>query len=317
MRKTKRRSLLVKPTLLGKILLVAIPTLILLILLAWLTPITWKRIGPGFVGVRIKLYGEDRGVDSVTMVTGRVWYSPWWEEVHPFPTFLQQATWSEKGPDGDGPNQAITFNSQEGASFTADIYIAYQFVGESVPEIFRELRQDADVITNTYVRGKVRGAFDRIAGSYKAVEIFGDKKGELLTKVRDYLQEELKGRFIFDTVEFIGRPRVDDNVQASINATITATQDAIKAENKVRQVKAEADQEVAKAEGEATKKLKLAEAEAQANRVITESITPTLLQYRAIESWDGKLPAVLGGDGAIPLIQLDNLRSKEDSPRSN
>jgi regulator of protease activity HflC (stomatin/prohibitin superfamily) len=45
-----------------------------------------------------------------------------------------------------------------------------------------------------------------------------------------------------------------------------------------------------------------AEAQARANRLLAESITPTLVQYELAMKWNGQMPQVSGG--AMPLIQL-------------
>jgi hypothetical protein len=35
-----------------------------------------------------------------------------------------------------------------------------------------------------------------------------------------------------------------------------------------------------------------------------------LLQQQAIEKWDGKFPTVLGGNGALPFINIDLAKGK-------
>lgn len=71
---------------------------------------------------------------------------------------------------------------------------------------------------------------------------------------------------------------------------IEATQRAIEAENKVRQVEAEALQKVAEARGKAEAILLEAEATAEANRKIAESVTPEVIAWKATEIWNGVLP---------------------------
>ena len=48
-------------------------------------------------------------------------------------------------------------------------------------------------------------------------------------------------------------------------------------------------------------KVKERELEAKANKVETESITPELLNKWFLEKWDGKMPAVTGGNGGFVL----------------
>jgi hypothetical protein len=46
-----------------------------------------------------------------------------------------------------------------------------------------------------------------------------------------------------------------------------------------------------------------AKAEAEANRLLTQSLSAPLMEYKRLEKWDGKLPQVTGG--ATPMISLD------------
>jgi regulator of protease activity HflC (stomatin/prohibitin superfamily) len=93
-----------------------------------------------------------------------------------------------------------------------------------------------------------------------------------------------------------------------------ATQNAIQSRNRVGQVEAEAQQAITqahgqaeaarqKADGDADALLIRARAEAQANEIIRLSMTPAILQYRALEHWDGKLPQYSAG--ALPLLTFD------------
>lgn len=116
-----------------------------------------------------------------------------------------------------------------------------------------------------------------------------------------------------DYVSFIGDLRLPVNVTQSINAKIEATQRAQQRENELREAKAEAEKkiaqaegdakaQIAQAEGDATSTLMRAEAQAKANTVLAQSITPELVQYNTVQTWDGKLPQVSGG--SVPLINL-------------
>jgi prohibitin 1 len=72
-----------------------------------------------------------------------------------------------------------------------------------------------------------------------------------------------------------------------------------------------AEQDAKKAEYEALKAAKQAEAEvnrakgtAEAQKLLKQSLNRDLLQKQAIEKWDGKFPTVMGGNGALPLINI-------------
>lgn len=48
-----------------------------------------ERIDAGCEGILVNLYGSERGVDDVSMVTGRVFYNPATQEVYEYPTYVQ------------------------------------------------------------------------------------------------------------------------------------------------------------------------------------------------------------------------------------
>mgnify|MGYP000848794771 FL=1 len=48
-----------------------------------------ERIDAGHVGVKVNLYGDGKGVDDMTEVTGWVFYNPITTKIIEFPTFVQ------------------------------------------------------------------------------------------------------------------------------------------------------------------------------------------------------------------------------------
>ena len=85
---------------------------------------------------------------------------------------------------------------------------------------------------------------------------------------------------------------------------LQAVQIAQQKQNEVVQAEADARKQVAAAQGNAQSILVNAEAQAQANKKLADSITQTLVQYRALEKWNGVLPTVSGG-GAVPFINVN------------
>jgi len=73
-----------------------------------------------------------------------------------------------------------------------------------------------------------------------------------------------------------------------------ATQDAIKAKNRTRQVEEEAQQKILSAK---------AEAESMKIRSQALSQNQNLVAYEAVQKWDGKLPVNLYGNAPIPFLQ--------------
>lgn len=59
-----------------------------------------------------------------------------------------------------------------------------------------------------------------------------------------------------------------------------------------------------KAEQDALAEINRAKGQAEAQRLLRENLTPSILQKEAIEKWNGQFPMVMGGDGALPFINI-------------
>ncbi len=75
-----------------------------------------------------------------------------------------------------------------------------------------------------------------------------------------------------------------------------ATQEAIKARNKTKQIEEEAKQKVMSAQ-----------AEAESMRIRSQALSQnkSLVEYEAVQKWDGKLPVNMYGSAPIPFINLN------------
>jgi regulator of protease activity HflC (stomatin/prohibitin superfamily) len=163
----------------------------------------------------------------------------------------------------------------------------------------------------------VREAISEAASQMEVQDIYGVRKTELLHTAQAAIEERLgSDGFVVDQLTFVSALRLPDNVVASINDAMAATQNAIQAENRVRQVRAEAEQTIAqargdaeaarqRAQGEADAILIRARAEAQANEIIRLSTSPEVIAYRQTQRWDGQLPVVVGS-GNLPMLTLES-----------
>jgi regulator of protease activity HflC (stomatin/prohibitin superfamily) len=269
-------------------------------------------VNPGYVGIKVNMLGSNRGVQDIPMVTGWVFYNPFTQRIYEYPTFVQTAAWTRSPHEGSPSNEEVTFNDKSGLVITADISLSYQLQPDKVPHFYVKFRSDdLAQFTHGFLRNIARDAFNEVGGTYAVEEIYGAKKEEVVLKVRERINGQVSDiGVVLQQFGFIGAPRPPQNVIESINMKIAATQNAMRVENEVRQTQAEAQKAVAKAEGEAKAAIARAEGEAKANRVLAESITPELLQWRnlqiteqAVARWDGKRPMV-EGQGSGMLLQI-------------
>lgn len=290
--------------------------LLVLVCLAFVGCATTNRIDAGHVGIRVSLAGTSRGVQDIPVVSGWVFYNPLTEQIVEFPTSVQNITWTKSPTEGSPQDDSITFSSGEGVNINADIGLSFHIDPAKAPHLYMRFRENNLMrLAGGYVRNAVREAFNDVASKMPVQEIYGSGKGKLLLDVTHRLQEKLgPDGFLLDQITINGGLRLPENVAQAINRAMEATQNSIQAENRVRQVKAEADQAIAKAlgeaeaartkaKGEADALLIRARAEAKANQIIRLSTTGAVLQYRALERWNGKLPTVNGGP--TPMLTFD------------
>jgi len=258
-------------------------------------------VQPGHVGILVKQTGSDRGVQDYPIQTGRIFYNPFNENVLEYPVSVQRAIWTRSENEGHQVNEEISFQSNEGLTFTGDVNISYELVRDMVPHFYVRFRNDdIEGFTHGFLRDAVRNSF-KVSTEYRAEEINGQKQGELIDRVKEGTNAIVKPLGVnIIQLGFAAPPRPPDQVKTAIEAKIAATQNAERTENERRQAVAEGAKRVA-----------LAQAEAQANEALSRSITPTLVQWEQLQvlkgKWDGRMPMVQGNGGNM-LLNLGDIR---------
>lgn len=243
-----------------------------------------ERVDASHEGILVNLYGSDKGVNDVSLVTGMVWYNPLTQDVYEYPTFVQTV---------DYP--VFTINAKDGSEFTVDPTISLKIKdGEAAP-IFRKYRKDVPDIINGPLFNHVRDAFRIQLNKFTTDEI---------VSMRDSLEKAVERQLVvilnregFQLEQLTSGLTYPKTIVDAVNAKTKAVQDAQKAENEVKV-----------AEAQARKLVVAAEAEAEANRLRQQALTPAILQKMWIEKWDGSVPAYLGGGSASTFIDLSKLK---------
>lgn len=240
--------------------IIVFPILILVFLFLTCT----ERIDAGYEGILVKLYGGDKGVQDVSLVTGRVWYNPITEEVHEFPTYVQTVNY-----------EAFTVNAKDGSVFTVDPTLSFKVTDGKSPAIFKKYRKTIGEITSTTLSNYIKDAFRIEFNKYSTDSIISNREkfegsiqthmGALLTKEGFTLEQMTSG---------ISYP---ESITQAINAKNAAIQEAMRVENELKI-----------AQAQARKLIVQAEAEAKANELRKQSLNPLLIQQQFIEKWDGK-----------------------------
>ncbi|WP_455674804.1 SPFH domain-containing protein [Phocaeicola sp.] len=238
-----------------------------------------ERIDSGQTGIIVNLAGSERGVDDAKVETGWVVYNRFTKQLFEYPAFAQIVDY-----------EPFDVQDKKGTIFKTDPTIEYYIERENAKVVFLRYRKTTEELEQSVILTEVKNAYKDIAGLYETDSLINnrpafEKEVEVLLKDRLILRG-----FTFTNIQSSVKP--NDVLQAAIDEKNTAVQNALKVENEKKAAIAEAEKVVAAAKGKA-----------DANRILQQSITPELIQLKAVEKWDGKLPLSTSGN-TLPFLQL-------------
>jgi len=259
-----------------------------------------ERIDAGHVGVKVNMYGDGKGVDDVTEVTGWVFYNPISTKIVEFPTYVQHKEYKKVE---DGVDESFVVNSKDGSEFHCSPMVNYAVKREKVPYIFSKYRVTLDKIEEGFLKTSIYDAFRVVANSYTADALISNRQ-EFEIKVRKVLETQLAPEG-FTLQQFTSNLVYPETFKRAIETKNNAVQSALMAENKVKQAEAEAKIKIATAEGNAQALLTNARAEAESNKLRQTTLTPMILQQMWIQKWSGRLPETMLGSGQNMMFGLN------------
>jgi regulator of protease activity HflC (stomatin/prohibitin superfamily) len=134
----------------------------------------------------------------------------------------------------------------------------------------------------------------KAATAKKTAEEIITRRTELKAEIDTNLKNRLEAYgLIVDDVSLVNFS-FSPEFSRAIESKQIAEQEAKQAEFIAKKATQEAQAEVNRAKGQA-----------EAQRLQRLTLTPELLQKQAIEKWDGKFPMVMGGNGSLPLININ------------
>ncbi|HKT58804.1 MAG TPA: prohibitin family protein [Gemmatimonadales bacterium] len=267
-----------------------------LLALLVLLPTAMTYINPGHVGIVIHRVGG--GVDKTPLSPGLHARNPLTTGIEEYPTFMQTLVLT-RGSQG---NDEINVNSVEGQPLSLDVSMSFELDPMLVPALYSTFRTDIGTIQHTYVKQAIRQALQEVVGNEEIAAIIGPKKAEVTGRVTKLLEDRLSAYGILVKQFTINELRAPPSVIEAINQKNVMQQQALTAQNELQKNQFQAQGDSIKAAGRAKAILAEAEAQAKANRLLSESITPTLVQYEMSKRWNGQMPQVSGS--AMPMIQL-------------
>ncbi len=259
----------------GRMLGGGVAPLVVLVILVLLAFNSFAVVGAGERGVVFSKFG---GVQAAVLGEGLQFKVPFVQTIILVDVRIQKS------------ETDATASSKDLQTVNSRIAVNYHVAPDEASKIYQEV---GTLYKERLIDPSVQEAVKAATAQFTAEELI-TRRAEVSTLIKEMLTARLMPRNIivdeFNIVDF----NFSEVFNLAIEAKQTAEQAALKAQRDLERVKIEAEQTIA-----------AATAEAESQRLQRETITSNVLQLRAIEKWDGKLPQVTSG--AVPFIDLKAL----------
>lgn len=204
--------------------------------------------------------------------------------------FYGDAVYSYEGGSAGGAD--VTINDASGAAADIDIQVNYSLDPEYAEYLYSEYGTQENY-TQNYVSNDVRSVAREVAGQFDTITMLTDR-GQYTRAVQAALEEKWSDDGL--TVENVSVQdvRYPETITSSYAEAQSAQIDQQRAQNEQETARIEAETRVVEAQGEA-----------DANAILTESLTPEVLQQRYIDALtqigeNGNLVVV--PEGSQPIV---------------
>lgn len=242
-------------------------------------------VGQGEVGV---VYTAKSGVKEKTLNPGFHFVGPF-AKVKDFPISQQQlvlsnnsADFNEKKLEKDTHVDAPA----DGGMVKMNMTINYNFIPEKVTGLYEKFNgMDGEQIVESKVKNSILAYIKEVTPKFSVMDIYSTKRAEIGQEITKYLNEKLQDEYGMNiSSALIIDVQLDKELQKKVQAKEQAKQDAEKAELDKQTALAQAETDKVKAEAEAAVAIEKARGQAEANRLLSESITPELIQMKEAEA---------------------------------
>lgn len=241
------------------------------------------RVSVGNVGV---VY-TTKGVKNETLSPGWHWTAPT-EKVKQFPVSQQQIVFSNDPSDYNAKDHAdwSIDAPANGGMVKINLTVNYSFMPDRVIDIYTRFNgMDGEQLVETYIQNSIIAYVKEVTPQFSVMDIYSDKKSEVNKALTAYLNSKLSEEYGIQIASaLIIDVELDTGLQDKIKAKEQAKQDAEIAELEKSTALAQAETDKVKAQTAADIEIIEAQAQADANKIISESITPELIQMTEAEA---------------------------------
>lgn len=256
----------------SKFIVPAIVISLLVVLIAFFNPLA--IVGVGERGVKVTL-GK---VSPTSYTEGIHFITPFISHIKNMNVKTQKSYVETSVYTKDIQNAQITY------------VLNYNLQPENAHRMYREVGMN---YLETVVTPVVEGTLKDVIGKWNAQDLVANRE-QATREVLVKLQQHLTPKYVNVTDFQMTAIAYSGVFEKAIENKVTAEQEALRAKNKTVQIQEEAKQKLISAE---------AEAKSMAIRAHALTQNKALVEYEAVQKWDGKLPEYLMGN-SIPFINL-------------
>ena len=149
---------------------------------------------------------------------------------------------------------------------------------------------------NVLVPQAVEGVLKQVIGQYDAVDLISNR-AKATHQALQAIADGLKAKnVIVDRLELVNISYLKE-FEKAVEDKVVAVQRAIEEQNRTKQIEEQAKQKIISATAEA-KSMQIRASALQQNA--------KLVEYEAVQKWDGKMPQIVTSGGSIPFININN-----------
>ncbi|WCL49987.1 prohibitin family protein [Leptospira sp. GIMC2001] len=186
----------------------------------------------------------------------------------------------------------LSLPSQEGLNILSEISILYHVVKMSAPKLLAEVGESYE---ETIIVSVFRSAAADVTANFLAKDMHSGKRYEIETKIQERMNELLNKRGVVIESVLLKSISLPSGLASSVEQKLQAEQDAERMKYILRQEKLEAERRRIEAEGTR-----------EAQRILSQGLSPEIIQLRSIEAFKelAKSPnaKVIITDGKTPFL---------------
>lgn len=225
------------------------------------------------VGVR---YSAINGTSNDTLNEGIHFIVPFVDKVYTIDTTVQERT-----------DEGISIQTKDAQWVKVTVNVKYQVDKADAFKVYKGYKT-LDNLSKNIIGNYTQEALNQVCTQYNVIDVLGERRNSFVDETTKILNEKLATEGV--TLKAVTVKDIDagEAIEKAISDEAVAKKEVETAKQKQEKARTEAETKVIEAQGEA-----------DANAVLTQQLTPEVLEKMLIEKWNGEMPKVYGSDGNV------------------